>query len=604
MGVKVGLAAATIVILLGGALWLLGHEDPASILPTELPLTVEPSPPSVIVAPTQAPATAAEARATAPERETVPPPDRENDLHGRVIGERTRPVRGAKIEIWCEEFGSYSTPQRNQQPERVATTLTDARGEFRVRLPRCRPFRLQASAAGYAPIAREYCYAGEYALIELERGAVLRGTVKRSRAGSGVAGAEVRVVTTSSAMPPWVATSDAQGVYHVEGLPPGVLLIQALPVAEAPSETLSLELSAGARVERDLIVGDGLVVTGVVKDADSGEPIAGATVESAQRRTTTDAAGRYVLRGLRDHVDRLVVSASGHGRRELMLESLPPESSPITFLLLRAKCARGRVRSASGQPIKGALVAATASGASGGTFHYDWSATQTDDEGAFDLRDLRPDLRHVLFARKAGFGSLLYDFPQSETREAVIELDELTMHGAAIIAGTVSEAGGSLIADASLTLTGWNADRLRFAETSLPIDCGYLASLQGRTDDLGRFGFTDLAPGTYRLELWFAGRPDKVERTFTVGAGERREHESVLAPGGLAISGQVTDPDGVPVRHVDLSLFAETTQFTGGPSIVGKTDGTFRFAGSRPGPTRCTWGRCGAACASGWCPCT
>ena len=61
------------------------------------------------------------------------------------------------------------------------------------------------------------------------------------------------------------------------------------------------------------------------------------------------------------------------------------------------------------------------------------------------------------------------------------------------------------LADQIVTLSGSNADRLRFgARKQDGIDM-YVAERNARTDDLGRFTFADVAPGDYRVRTQHRG---------------------------------------------------------------------------------------------------
>src|SRR5262249_2701307 len=149
-----------------------------------------------------------------------------------------------------------------------------------------------------------------------------------------------------------------------------------------------------------------------------------------------------------------------------------------------------------------------------------WQMTRTGADGTFELAELRPDLRHVLFVRREGYGALTYDFPQSETRESTLELDDMIMPAPATVAGVIADERGHGLPDLWLTREGTNGDRLRFSLAQEPLATRYLQGMSGRTDDLGRFAFTDLAPGQYTLTIGVPGRTREHRQSLAIREGE------------------------------------------------------------------------------------
>ena len=81
----------------------------------------------------------------------------------------------------------------------------------------------------------------------------------------------------------------------------------------------------------------------------------------------------------------------------------------------------------------------------------------------------------------------------------------------------------------------------------------------GRTDDLGRFSFADLPPGSYTFSTRSGGRYHRLG-ALELGQSEKRTDVVLtfeLESGSL--SGKVVDPDGVPLSLVALYLLEPTT---------------------------------------------
>ena len=94
------------------------------------------------------------------------------------------------------------------------------------------------------------------------------------------------------------------------------------------------------------------------------------------------------------------------------------------------------------------------------------------------------------------------------------------------------------------------------------------AQIQGSTattDASGRFGFTGVAPGIYRLIVspafhqgrylpagYVASRPNDAGRAITVRAGEDIRELTLTLPTGVAIEGRVMDKSGEPLSRMNV----------------------------------------------------
>ncbi len=171
--------------------------------------------------------------------------------------------------------------------DETATTTTDAQGAFRVAVPG-ESATLRIAAPGYAPVERFGVVPQRELLVRLspaprlvgrvvnEQGAPVAGVTVRTRAGGG---ATARVVGET--------TSDADGRFALEGLPIGVVRVEArgrgwvpfLPpsVSVPPDRDRTVPLEPGRTTDVTLVVARGVDVRGRVLDAD-GTPVADAPV--------------------------------------------------------------------------------------------------------------------------------------------------------------------------------------------------------------------------------------------------------------------------------------------------------------------------------------
>lgn len=155
---------------------------------------------------------------------------------------------------------------------------------------------------------------------------VLVGVVRRDGTAEPLAGTRV---TLSAGGRELEARTDARGVYRFCGAPAGA------PVAvrvEAPGAAVRTTLELGGEpVLQDFTVGaraaavarparaesGRALVSGRVVSGPEGRPVAGATVAvGGGGRATTDAAGRFTLRGVVSGTQAVSVSHPAHGTRE------------------------------------------------------------------------------------------------------------------------------------------------------------------------------------------------------------------------------------------------------------------------------------------------
>jgi Carboxypeptidase regulatory-like domain/PDZ domain len=149
---------------------------------------------------------------------------------------------------------------------------------------------------------------------------------------------------------------DPEGRFEVRGLGAGPWELQALAADSGPSERVRVELpnTPGGRVERDLRLRSGRRRVGVVRDANSRQPVAGARVaieaspgeDSVLVRTGTFTGpdGRFELEGLSEAPVSVAVEAERYHRRivtlprtrtevEVALRPVAADQAPATDLV-------------------------------------------------------------------------------------------------------------------------------------------------------------------------------------------------------------------------------------------------------------------------------
>ncbi|MCZ6597525.1 MAG: carboxypeptidase-like regulatory domain-containing protein, partial [Planctomycetota bacterium] len=230
-----------------------------------------------------------------------------------------------------------------------------------------------------------------------------------------------------------------------------------------------------------------------------------------------------------------------------------------------------------GEPVAGAYVAAVAS-AWRGSQQIDWRSDRAGPDGRFEITNIRGDIEHAIFARKQGYGTVTYEFARDE---GDVELDDVVLPTPGAIRGVLVDEDERPIAKHRIELSGWNADRLARHDTKQDDLDSYVGRREAYTDDLGRFGFVDLAAGEYTIEARVYGLRTHVDQRVEVVAGETVEDVRLVLGGGLQIAGRVTGPGGVAVPTVWVRVEPEMAGTNA--DVMTRADGSFVARGLEEG---------------------
>jgi hypothetical protein len=283
------------------------------------------------------------------------------EISGRIVYAADSKTPIADAELSAMETGA--------QPVR-----SDADGGFRLTGVPPTEIKIQINAAGFIPQTLAVTPGEEPIVIPLSGNAVLTGEVLRTDTKSPVAGAEVRLTGT-----PFTAKTNEQGQFRLTGVRSGPTRLTA--TASGLAGTLAQDLAAEQTTAVKILLAGSLTVHGRVIEANTKEPIAGATVALVDGNTTarTDAQGRYTLTGLVQDAAKLAVSAAGYLPEQAEIDPSPDQPQLDDIALRRAASLEGRVLSAKDQkPIVGAEVAFGASG----------TKATTNAQGEFKLSPL------------------------------------------------------------------------------------------------------------------------------------------------------------------------------------------------------------------------
>jgi hypothetical protein len=203
---------------------------------------------------------------------------------------------------------------------------------------------------------------------------------------------------------------------------------------------------------------------------------------------------------------------------------------------------------------------------SGGSLTGYTSSGSTDATGAYELIGLATGNCKVLFSAPDGENLLdewnadKADFDSADA-VAVVAGETNTVDAAlaagGIISGTITEAADDTTPVSNAQVYVYNSDNSdQFVKYS-------------GTDDAGAYEIVGLPTGSYKVRFiapfnknlvneWNADKPDfDSADAVAVVAGETNTVDAALAAGGI-ITGTVTDPDGNPVKGVDVSVAKST----------------------------------------------
>lgn len=281
--------ASAAMLLLPALAWLLAPRPPAVKLP---PLPVE-----TVVAPTE---TAPPPKLDPPRPHAAAPPTAsaaaDEGVTGVVVDASGAGVAGAFVA--CDD------------DHQVPSTSTDDRGHF----------HLPAEAAGCTAVSTHATFVGSDRVrlalgkpnvITLQRGGGIEGEVVDERGGA-VASYQLAIESyqgpskDQSPLGQVRPITDPAGSFRWEGLPAGTYVLTAVAAGQPPARSRDIEVENDRLARRvRIVIPRGATLSGRVIDADTKQPLAGASVgfdalTSAGMGggwTRTDASGAYKLDG-------------------------------------------------------------------------------------------------------------------------------------------------------------------------------------------------------------------------------------------------------------------------------------------------------------------
>ncbi len=309
-----------------------------------------------------------------------------------------------------------------------------------------------------------------------------------------------------------------------------------------------LSVDLRGRVRRDVALVPAGAIHGVVIRKRDGSPVEGALVSAwpvapgpdhaAEALARSDAGGRFQIGGLAP--GRFTVWAStGQLLGSAVVAVMPTRAAEITVALSDRARLDGRVM-ASGKPVAGARVFASAIGASTGSRT---GVSQLD--GSFALEEVP-------------LGKVKISAPPYEViAPAVVEVDRPEVSGVVIEVAPMASIGGRVTRGGQPVVGA-----------TVQATAGDVQTVSGAG---GRYELRGLRPGTYTVHAEADGSASPPE-AVAVKAGEQRADVDLELASRGRIAGTLVDQDGGPVREAIVAWTAQA-----GDSRRGVSDELGRF---------------------------
>lgn len=409
---------------------------------------------------------------------------------------------------------------------------SDARGKFRFEGLEPGEYQLEARAPGHAAkrLLRMFVPSPPVT-VELEASAFIEGFVELPD-GKPAAQARVSAFGADEAVS---AETSSGGGFSLD-VPPGSYQVMARQGDQTGSARTRLVVGAGMTLKDVRIrLGSATAIAGVVRQKESGAPIADAAISvipSGDRGdvagATTDAGGHFEVGGLAPGAYDVSVQARGFKTlRRTGVTVLEGQRFELVAELLSNGRIEGTVVDSEKKPVAGVLVRPERRwGPLEGA-----TTTMTDEAGTFALVDVPPGDVYVAVVR--------IDSSEKTRVPAKVEPGKTTkvqvqLSDQGTVQGTVRLADGS-IPNKPVTVYARRVGAPASESTEVPATAAGTFSLR-------------LGAGKYQLSAWLADSRwvNEQEKVVTVKAGQTQHVELEVRQGKKPVQITVLEPNGAP----------------------------------------------------------
>jgi RNA polymerase sigma factor (sigma-70 family) len=478
------------------------------------------------------------------------------DLWGRVVAAADgSPIAGAEVVLEHRDGDEMTSLdlEYNKRSQVVETARTDTDGAFAFPVRRALQHRLIVRAAGFATLREQHCTGGSEFVLRLERPAFVEGIVRR-KGGTPLGDVPVAAFERGGTGDRTVTRTAADGTFFLAGLAPKPTYIEVRPAGLRAPEWKRVDLAAGKGQRVEIEVETGRAVRGVVRDAESGQPVAGARLDTSwtmRDAVSTADDGTFELRGLGAR-ETLRVSASGYAE-QVQLLGAGSEDLKVEIALSAGAVILGRIVDSAGLPVRDCYVAACVSQMlSNGSNETFWCAGSVASDGRFRIEGLafgrdRGDgvqvfLPWQMFVRAPGMGTRTLALSATALEHGAFDVRDIVLLPQGLLEGRLLDGEGQPIARAEITASGVARDFGRLlpsAESGIRPQY-YLSNRTTRTTSDGTFRVAGLAAGDYEVFVDIDGDSAEIDHgPYAVHDGEVLVVPDLKVDLGLSIEGVV-----------------------------------------------------------------
>lgn len=375
----------------------------------------------------------------------------------------------------------------------------------------------------------------------------------------------------------------------------------------------TVEIRDGETAEKDLLLGPGAVVSGVVRRRADGSPVEGARVTlvmpsfllfGAERETRSGAEGAFRFEGVPEGEAVLAATTETaaspfdprsffNPRRDAEAKvAVPAGPAEVAkdLHLDELGSVSGRVTGPDGGGVSGAVVSAGGGGRGGflGLPSAGPPDVLTGAEGDYRLTGVRPGGSITVAATAAGLlgGS---SAPVALAAGGEARGVDIRLTAGGVLEGRVTGAGGSPVEGASVRASPRRpGGRIPAGDLSPPMPDFGGESPSTRTDPEGSYRIPGIPPGTLSVTVEAEGFQQENRGDVAVLEGASTRADFSLEPGHL-LAGVVLDPAGKPVQGATVSARAADGERAPGvprprgASAITDGAGAFRITTLPPG---------------------
>ncbi|MCK6458649.1 MAG: carboxypeptidase-like regulatory domain-containing protein [Planctomycetes bacterium] len=462
------------------------------------------------------------------------PPDGDASLVVLVVDEKRRPRLGVTLQVTYIGGGEL-------KPGPQADTDEDGSARLAV-LPVTRAYQAYVTARVGA-YSRSAWFAAEEdeetrTTIVVPTGGRIAGVVRHATKGLL---ADVRVTgrpDEEARLEFLDARTDAEGRFLLDPVPPGSwkISIGGKDVI-CLKDYISVKLGQGGSADVGVIEVGGATINGLVRDAATGRPLAGVTVEIRDPvffwPTTTDLRGRFRFEDLTPCLYAISFHRSDYARRYLAgVEVAAGNPTELTVDLAPAAVLHMEARDAGGRPYVGMAQFNYASPDGSGNFGVFF-----DEEGHARLQGGLPPGRYQLTLSAPGIDAAMASGEmvrgENKVQFAIVRRPVAPPDGVRSLHGTV-----------------------RDAKTQAPLPGVRVCAqrLEANTDEHGQYVFANLESGECRVSAAREGYGDRHLEQVTIAEGEERLLDFTLEP-AATVHVVFRDRGGNPIPGEALATF-------------------------------------------------